>query len=144
MTQGPLSDVKIVEMAGQGPAPFAGALLADFGADVVVIDRPATDGQTPDIPRRFDFYMRNKRSISLDLKSDKGRLDALALIGKADVLTNPRCPTVVTVQTGLACVTLWRAASKPARGRNGKRICPAKRPALPRFSVSTTPGRIRI
>lgn len=92
---GPLSDVRIVEFAAQGPAPFAGSLLADFGADVVVIDRPAGSGWTPDVPRKYDFYMRNKRSIGIDLKSEAGREQALALIAKADVLIEGYRPGVL-------------------------------------------------
>lgn len=92
---GPLSDVRIVEMAAQGPAPFAGSLLADFGADVVVIDRPADSGWVPEVPRKYDFYMRNKRSVGLDLKSDAGRGLAMELIGKADVLIEGYRPGVM-------------------------------------------------
>jgi alpha-methylacyl-CoA racemase len=91
----PLSGVRIVELAGQGPAPFAGALLADFGADVVLIDRPLESGWQPDIPRRHDFYMRNKRSVALDLKTKPGLDAALALVGKADVLIEGYRPGVV-------------------------------------------------
>ncbi|MEC7763540.1 MAG: CaiB/BaiF CoA-transferase family protein [Pseudomonadota bacterium] len=87
--------MRIVEMAAQGPAPFAGALLADFGADVIVIDRPADSGWAPDVPRKFDFYMRNKRSIGIDLKSEAGRAQALDLIGKADVLLEGYRPGVM-------------------------------------------------
>ncbi|MGH1369580.1 MAG: CaiB/BaiF CoA transferase family protein [Maritimibacter sp.] len=92
---GPLSDVKIIEFAAQGPAPFAGSLLADFGADVVVIDRPAAQGWQPDTPRGFDFYMRNKRSIGLDLKSAEGQAEAQALIAKADVVIEGYRPGVI-------------------------------------------------
>lgn len=92
---GPLSDVRIVEFAGQGPGPFAGALLADFGADVIVIDREPETGWQPETPREFDFYNRNKRSIALDLKSEEGRRTALALIGKADVVIEGYRPGVL-------------------------------------------------
>jgi alpha-methylacyl-CoA racemase len=92
---GPLNGVRIVELAGQGPAPFAGALLADFGADVVLVDRLPESGWHPDIPRKHDFYMRNKRSVALDLKSPAGIAAARALIGKADVLIEGYRPGVV-------------------------------------------------
>ncbi|WP_417722480.1 CaiB/BaiF CoA transferase family protein [Salipiger sp.] len=91
---GPLSDVKIVELAGQGPAPFAGALLADFGADVVIVDRPPEGGWQPEVPRPFDFYNRNKRSVALDLKSEAGRATARALIAGADILIEGYRPGV--------------------------------------------------
>lgn len=91
---GPLADVRVVELAGQGPAPFGAALLADFGADVVIVDRPPGRGFIPDPPRAFDFYNRNKRSVALDLKSDAGRARALALIDRADVLVEGYRPGV--------------------------------------------------
>lgn len=91
---GPLSDVKIVELAGQGPAPFAGSILADFGADVVLIDRPPATGWTLDVPRKYDFYMRNKRSVALDLKSESGLEAAKSLIASADVLIEGYRPGV--------------------------------------------------
>lgn len=92
---GPLAGVKVVELAGQGPAPFACSMLADFGADVVVIDRPPAAGWKLDIPRRYDFYMRNKRSVALNLKSAEGLATAMALIGKADVFVEGFRPGVV-------------------------------------------------
>src|ERR1700722_20911883 len=69
---GPLSDMRIVEMGGIGPAPFAGGLLGDLGADVLRIDRIPRPGAEPETPARFDFYNRNKRSIALDLKQSAG------------------------------------------------------------------------
>ena len=65
---GPLQGFRVIEMGGIGPTPFAGGLLGDLGADVVRIDRVAGAGAEPDTQRRFDFYNRNKRSVSLDLK----------------------------------------------------------------------------
>ncbi|MGV0819091.1 CaiB/BaiF CoA transferase family protein [Martelella sp. AMO21009] len=90
----PLSDVRIVELAGQGPGPFAGALLADFGADVVIVDRPPESGWRPEVLRKFDFYNRNKRSVALDLKSGPGRATARALIAGADILIEGYRPGV--------------------------------------------------
>lgn len=92
---GPLTGIKIVELAGQGPAPFACALLADFGADVVLIDRPPASGWKLDVPRKYDFYMRNKRSVAIDLKSPEGMATAKAMIARADVLVEGYRPGVV-------------------------------------------------
>ncbi|BCH23442.1 CaiB/BaiF CoA transferase family protein [Mesorhizobium sp. L-8-3] len=92
---GPLTGVRVVELAGQGPAPFACAILADFGADVVLIDRSPASGWEPDIPRKYDFYMRNKRSVALDLKSSEGMAMAKAMISRADVLVEGYRPGVV-------------------------------------------------
>ncbi len=88
---GPLSDLRIVEFSGQGPGPFAGGLLADFGADVIRVDRP---GQ-PLLPPEYDFYNRNKRSIALDLKSAAGREAAVALVSAADVVIEGFRPGVM-------------------------------------------------
>jgi len=95
----PLSHLKVVELAAQGPGPFSAALLADFGADVVMIDRPSSDNPGG-AERRFDTYNRNKRSIALDLKSDVGRKTALSMIEKADVFIEGYRPGV-TERLGL-------------------------------------------
>ena len=81
---GPLKGLRIVEMGGIGPAPFAGALLGDMGADVVRIDRIARPGVEPEIPPRFDFYNRNKRSIALDLKKPEAVAAVLKLVAGAE------------------------------------------------------------
>jgi alpha-methylacyl-CoA racemase len=69
---GPLQGLRIVELAAIGPAPFAGALLADLGADVVRVDRLPVPGGVADPPARYDFYNRNKRSVAVDLKRPEG------------------------------------------------------------------------
>lgn len=92
---GPLDGFRVVEMGGIGPAPFAGALLGDLGADVLRIDRPAKPGVEPDLPPRFDFYNRNKRSLALDLKQRQGVAAVLKLVAKADVLIEGFRPQVM-------------------------------------------------
>ncbi len=84
-----LAGIRVVEFAGLGPAPFAGMMLADMGADVVVIDR--TDNTSNE---RADEH-RGKRSIALDLKSEHGREVAWALLGRADVLIEGFRPSVM-------------------------------------------------
>lgn len=91
----PLSDLRVIEFAAQGPGPFAGSLLADFGADVVLIDRPAHHRAAAETERRWDFYHRNKRSIALDLKSPEGVDQAKALISRADILIEGYRPGVM-------------------------------------------------
>lgn len=91
---GPLKDIRVLELAGLAPAPFAGLILSDFGADVVRIDRPssadpASMGITP------DSLTRGKRSIALDLKNEKHRETFLALVAKADVLIEGYRPNVM-------------------------------------------------
>src|SRR5260221_4185090 len=82
-------------MGGIGPAPFAGALLGDLGADVLRIDRIAKPGVEPDLPPRFDFYNRNKRSVALDLKQPQAVSAVLDLVAKADALIEGFRPTVM-------------------------------------------------
>ena len=96
---GPLAGLRILELAGIGPAPFAGALLADLGADVVRLDRPPGT-RAPGTPPRFDFYNRNKRSIALDLKRRADVDTALNLVRKADALIEGFRPGV-TERLGL-------------------------------------------
>ncbi|TDD64759.1 CaiB/BaiF CoA transferase family protein [Actinomadura rubrisoli] len=85
MGKGPLSGVRVIELAGLGPGPFAAMLLADLGADVVRVDRAsavAGAGATGGT----DFTNRGKRSIAVDLKSGKGRDVVLRLAERSDVL----------------------------------------------------------
>src|SRR5260221_8948684 len=82
-------------MGGIGPAPFAGALLGDLGADVLRIDRIARPGIEPDLPPRFDFYNRNKRSVAFDLKQPQAVAAVLNLVAKADALIEGFRPTVM-------------------------------------------------
>src|SRR5581483_5382317 len=92
---GPLDGFRIVEMGGIGPAPFAGALLGDLGADVLRIDRIAKPGSEPDLPARFDFYNRNKRSVALDLKRPQAIATVLKLVALADALIEGFRPSVM-------------------------------------------------
>ncbi len=95
---GPLRGLKVVEFAGLGPAPFAAMLLADMGAEVVRIDRPATAGGDLDPllrPGRFDLLGRGKRSIAIDLKHPEGAALAARLAGRADVVIEGFRPGVM-------------------------------------------------
>lgn len=91
---GPLAGIRVVELTAIGPVPFAGALLADLGADVVRIDRLPVPGQAPELPSRFDFYNRNKRSLALALKQPAAIQALLALVTSADVLLEGYRPGV--------------------------------------------------
>ncbi|MGW1212656.1 CaiB/BaiF CoA transferase family protein [Streptomyces sp. NPDC002499] len=90
--QGPLVGVRVVELAGIGPAPFAAMLLADLGADVVRVDRPGGVGLgiNPD----YDVTNRNKRSVIVDLKSPDGPARVLDLAERADILVEGLRPGV--------------------------------------------------
>lgn len=81
---GPLSGVRIVELASIGPGPFCGMLLADLGAEVVVIDRPQGAYALYGLDPKKDFMNRGKRSVVLDLKKPEDVQKALDLIARAD------------------------------------------------------------
>lgn len=83
---GPLQGVKIIEVAGIGPGPFAAMMLSDMGADVVRVDRSANAmGGDPAAPPA-DIFNRGRRSIALDLKSPQGVEVLLDLVEHADAL----------------------------------------------------------
>ena len=86
---GPLEGVKIVELAGIGPAPFCAMLLSDMGAEVIRVDRAANVGR--DIGRegedpRFALLQRGRRNIAVDLKNPDAVAAVLRLIDRADAL----------------------------------------------------------
>jgi alpha-methylacyl-CoA racemase len=89
MGSGALAGIRVVEFAGLGPAPFAGMMLADMGADVIVIDR--LDNRSRE---RADEH-RGKRSIQLDLKHARGQEVAWALLERADALIEGFRPGVM-------------------------------------------------
>jgi alpha-methylacyl-CoA racemase len=86
---GPLEGLRVVEMAGLGPCPLAGQLLADLGADVVLIDRKSGKVDPANINNR------SKRSIVLNLKSEAGVHAAKKVIAKADILIEGFRPGVM-------------------------------------------------
>ncbi|MFE9381996.1 CaiB/BaiF CoA transferase family protein [Streptomyces sp. NPDC007025] len=90
--RGPLAGVRVVELAGIGPGPFAAMTLADLGADVVRVDRPG--GGALGVAPEYDVTNRNKRSVLLDLKQQAGVAAALSLIERADVLVEGFRPGV--------------------------------------------------
>ncbi|MDX3691773.1 CaiB/BaiF CoA-transferase family protein [Streptomyces europaeiscabiei] len=89
---GPLAGVRVVELAGIGPGPFAAMLLADLGADVVRIDRPGGAGLA--VNPLYDVTNRNKRSVIVDLKSPDGPDIVLDLAERADILIEGYRPGV--------------------------------------------------
>ncbi|MFE5211450.1 CaiB/BaiF CoA transferase family protein [Streptomyces sp. NPDC056600] len=90
--RGPLDGVRVLELAGIGPGPFAAMLLGDLGADVVRVDRPGGIAVAPD--PRYDVTHRNKRSVVLDLKSPDGAERVLDLAERADILVEGYRPGV--------------------------------------------------
>jgi alpha-methylacyl-CoA racemase len=94
MASGPLAGIRIIEIAGIGPGPFAGFMLADLGADIIKVDRAQNvRGGDPATPHR-DTLQRGKRSIGVDLKSPEGVEVVLQLAEKADGFFEPFRPGV--------------------------------------------------
>jgi alpha-methylacyl-CoA racemase len=95
---GALHGIRVVEMAGLGPAPFAGMMLADMGADVVRVDRPETGAYVGGVEgpgTEADLLNRGKRSIAVDLKNPAGVAVVLRLLESADVLIEGFRPGVM-------------------------------------------------
>ena len=90
---GPLSGMRVVEMAGKGPAPYCGMMLSDMGADVVRIDRIST------LSRRYVHYVdpmsRGRRSIAVDLKTPAGVATIRRLVALSDCLIEGYRPGVM-------------------------------------------------
>jgi alpha-methylacyl-CoA racemase len=83
---GPLAGITVIELAGIGPGPFCGMMLADLGADVIRVDRAqSVQGGDPDRPPA-DLLARGRRSIGVDLKSPDGVEVVLSLVERADAL----------------------------------------------------------
>lgn len=95
---GPLSGIKIIEMVGIGPCPFAAMMLADMGAEVIRIDRKTKPGAAnpfPSLGTKFDVMARGRRSLALDLKHPQAREVVLALVEQADILIEGFRPGVM-------------------------------------------------
>lgn len=89
---GPLAGLRVVELTGLAPAPYAGMLLADLGADVIRVDRraPSSPSASP-----AAILMRNRPCIRLDLKSADDVAVFLSLVDRADVLIEGFRPGVM-------------------------------------------------
>jgi alpha-methylacyl-CoA racemase len=91
---GPLSGIKVVELAGIGPGPFSSMMLSDLGAEVVRVDRPEPGELSAHQDHRKDLLLRGRRSVAVDLKNQRGVDVVLELIAQADVLIDPFRPGV--------------------------------------------------
>lgn len=81
----PLKGLRVIELAGIGPAPFCGMMLADHGAEVIRIDRPG--GSDPlDQDQGRDVLLRSRRTITLDLKNPKSVEIVARLVESADAM----------------------------------------------------------
>lgn len=97
---GPLTGIKVLELAGIGPGPFCAMLLSDLGADVLRIERPEPVDLGLPTPREFDLLSRGRRSVAIDLKNPEGAAAVRELIRRADVLIEGFRPGV-TERLGL-------------------------------------------
>ncbi|CAG2139894.1 CaiB/BaiF CoA transferase family protein [Cupriavidus numazuensis] len=98
--KGPLAGVRIIELAGIGPGPLAGMMLADMGAEVLRIERPGETDLGVKRERRFDLMLRGRKSIALDLKDPQAVAAVLDLVESADALIEGFRPGV-TERLGL-------------------------------------------
>ena len=91
---GPLDGIKVIEMRGIGPGPYAGMLLADMGAEVICIDRARkASGIAP--PAQHQIHSRGKKSVAINLKSADGVATLLSLIEQSDMLIEGFRPGVM-------------------------------------------------
>ena len=101
---GPLKGLRVIEFAGLGPAPFAAMLLADMGADVVVLERSQGDSL---LGIDYDVLKRGKRSVCADLKTEEGLQVAQQLVSCASVLIEGFRPGVME-RLGLGPEACWK------------------------------------
>ena len=113
---GPLSGVRILEFEAIGPAPFCGMLLADMGADVLLVDRPEDPRLGFDRERSSDVMLRGRRSVTLDLKTAGGGAAARALAERADAVIEGFRPGVME-RLGLGPDALLAANPRLVYGR---------------------------
>jgi alpha-methylacyl-CoA racemase len=92
---GPLSGKTIIEFAGLGPAPYAGMMLADMGAEVIRVERPGGQWLTAGGDPKYDVHNRGKSSICINMKSEEGIACAKKLISSADALIEGYRPGVM-------------------------------------------------
>lgn len=96
---GPLSNIKVVEIGGIGPGPVAGMLLADLGADVILVERQSANRNAVRLDAGgktgTEFFKRGKRSIALDLKNPRHVEVVLSLVRNADMLIEGFRPGVI-------------------------------------------------
>ena len=109
---GPLTGLRVVELASIGPGPLCAMLLADLGAEVIRIDRTEPSGLGVPTKTRFEITGRNRQSVALDIKQKAGLDAALRLIDTADVL-----------------IEGWRPGVAERLGM-GPEVCHARNPGL--------------
>lgn len=119
MSSGPLSGISVVEIAGLGPGPCAGMMLADMGAEVILVERKTDNANDANIcsdDNKQNFFNRGKKSITADLKRAEGTEVVLKLLETADVLIEGFRPGVME-RLGLGPEVCLRRNPKLVYGR---------------------------
>ena len=113
---GPLAGVRVLELEAIGPGPFCGMLLADMGADVLLVDRTSDPALGLAGERTHEVMLRGRRSVTLDLKSPQGVEAAVMLASRADALIEGFRPGVME-RLGLGPEVLLAQNPKLVYGR---------------------------
>jgi len=94
---GPLNGVKVVEIAGIGPAPMCGMILADMGAEVILVERKGTNPNAAPLndEGKQSFFKRGKRSVVMDLKNPASIEAVLDMVQNSDALIEGFRPGVM-------------------------------------------------
>lgn len=93
--RGPLSGLKVIEMAGLGPVPLAALMLAEMGADVILVEAPGPKPPFLRLPPEYDFARHGRSTLTIDLKSQGGVELLRAMAEHADVLIEGFRPGVM-------------------------------------------------
>jgi len=113
---GPLAGIKVLEFEAIGPAPFCGMMLADMGADVILLERPVDPQLGLERERWYDVMLRGRRSVTLDMKAPDSVAVTLDLVRKADVVLEGFRPGVME-RLGLGPDVMLAANPKLVVGR---------------------------
>lgn len=116
MSRPPLSGIRIIELAGIGPGPFAGMMLADHGAEVIRVERIGSGKAGPEVPPEKDILLRSRKTIELDLKNPASQSVLLDLVQSADGLIEGFRPGVIE-RLGIGPEVLLKANPKLVIGR---------------------------
>ena len=92
---GPLTGLRVIELAGLGPGPFCAMVLADLGAEVIRLERVQMPAARPGIPDRRVLLTRGRQAIGVDLKHEDGINLVLRMVEQADVLLEGFRPGVM-------------------------------------------------
>lgn len=113
---GPLEGIRIVELAGVGPAPYASMLLADAGADILRVERSGFSGPVDEQGPYWDLLARSRRSVAINLKQSQGVALLLDLVEQADAFIEGYRPGVAE-RMGIGPEICWERNPRLVYGR---------------------------